>query len=236
MKVLKLAYLIRAFENEIQKQFKAGIIKGTVHLSIGQELVDVGIISAYKNPLVFGNHRSHGQYIAATKDIVGCYRQILSNMTQHLYYPDKFLATGIQGGLCAVAVGNALAFKLKGIKRKVLCFIGDGTLGQGLFWESLNFASINHLNITFVIIDNGYSMSKTQSEINIQKISELFNVYDGLSETECSVVHRKVSRLCGHSCNDTQMYRPKDEVLKNLLTDKKYAQEAEQIISKLIGR
>lgn len=229
---IKTAYLIRAFENEIQKQFTAGIIKGTVHLSIGQELADVEVIRSYDNPLVFGNHRSHGQYIAATDDIKGCYKQILQNRTQHLYYPDKFLSTGIQGGLCPVAAGNALAYKLRGIDRRVLCFIGDGTLGQGVFWESLNFSAIKKLPITFVIIDNGYSMSHTETAINIDKIKELYR----LTEEGCQVIHHRVTRLCGHSCNDTQAYRPKDEQRIDLLTDNDYAKEAEQTISALIGR
>ena len=243
-KQIQLAYTIRAFELEIEKQFKAGIIKGTVHLSMGQECSDVEIITAYENPMVFGNHRSHGQYIATTGDIAGCYQQILQNRTQHLYYPDKFLATGVQGGLCPVAVGNALAFKMKGIHRRVLVFIGDGTLGQGVFWESLNFAAINQLPMTFIIVDNGYSMSKTKLGMNIWEIAELFDAYYGEAGDEpvtgLSILYRRVPRLCGHSINDTQTYRPKDELLKDCLNhdiqSHYYEEQAEQIIQTHIGR
>lgn len=242
--VLRLAYLIRAFENEIDRQFKAGIITGTVHLSKGQEYIDAQIITYFDNPLVFGNHRSHGQYIATTGDITGCYQQILQNRTQHLYYPDKFLSTGIQGGLCPVAVGNALAYKLKGIERQVLCFVGDGTLAQGVFWESVNFAALYNLNITFIIIDNGYSMSKTKSRIEAYQIANLYNIHyssfdsnGGYYEKQgCQLIYVQCSRLCGHSCNDTQIYRQKDEKLTDILTDINYAKEAEQIISGLIAR
>lgn len=237
-----LAQIIRQFEIEVQSQFQAGVIKGTVHLCIGQELSDVEIIKYYEDPLVFGNHRSHGQYIAATKDIKGCYKQILDFKSQHLYYPDKFISNGIQGALCPVAVGNALGLKIKGSERRVLCFIGDGTLGQGVFWESLNFASIHDLSISFVVVDNGYSMSKTKSMIDVRGIARAFNVayreYPDMKKDgagSCEIVYVKVSRLCGHSCNDTQTYRDKDEILNDQITTK-YESEAKQVIQDIIGR
>lgn len=235
-----LEYIIRAFEEEIQRQFKSGILKGTIHLCIGQEHIDVAIIKSFNNPLIFGNHRSHGQYIASTGDLKGLYKQICENRTQHLYYPDKFLSHGVQGALCPVAVGNALAFKLRGINRKVLCFVGDGTLGQGIFWESLNFAVQYSLNISFVIIDNDYSMSKTKNLITAVNLNSVFPIHVELLNDEhkdgCVVIYTSCSRLCGHSCNDTQQYRSKNELLIDYLTDETKKKHAEQIVQDIIGR
>jgi TPP-dependent pyruvate/acetoin dehydrogenase alpha subunit len=50
-------------------------------------------------------------------------------------------ATGIVGGNIPVAVGAALAQKLMGTDRVVVCFFGDGASNTGNFHESLNMAS-----------------------------------------------------------------------------------------------
>ncbi|NHJ86693.1 MAG: hypothetical protein FK734_14610 [Asgard group archaeon] len=235
------------FEQKIESLFKEGKLKGTLHLSFGQEAVDVGIIRACKyfydsDPMVYGNHRSHGQYLTATDgDIESLFEEIMwgEGGTQHLSYPGKFLSNGIQGGMLPVAFGHALSNKKRNIhnKSRVLCFIGDGTLGQGNFYETLNLMSIFSVPLTIVIIDNGYSMSKTQNKVNIENLCKAFNIqllslsyaskadkilnplmvfhyatdhFDSVRDLP-SVIYCKTIRLKGHSINDTQAYRPADE-------------------------
>lgn len=212
------AALIATAENWIYKKFHEGELKGTVHLSLGQELVDTAIIQACDNPLVFGNHRSHGQFIATTGDLAGLFRQLLAGQSQHLYYPDKFMSTGIQGGLVPVAFGNALAFKRKGIDRRVLCFIGDGTMAQGVVWETLQLMQIHDVNMTLVVIDNNYSMGQTVRPL-VMPDHPFVAYYRGVGPYDTEIVNAPgprllqchIERLCGHSCNDTEMYRPKEE-------------------------
>jgi len=199
--------------------FSSGIIKGTVHLSKGLECADVEIINSFDDPFVFGNHRSHGQYLALTGDVEGLIKQVVNYKTQHLFFKDKFQGNGIQGGLTPVAVGMAHGFRLKGINRRALCFIGDGTTGQGVLYEALNLASILDAPVTFVMYDNGYSMDKTVLKNNphiwAEGIRRTFGItvsHDKLEMSEGPELHvRTVTRLCGHSCNDTQVYRPKEE-------------------------
>lgn len=228
-------------EKKIESLFKQGEIKGSLHLSFGQEAVDVGVISALTNPLVFGNHRSHGQYLAATDDIEGLLRQLKNGMSQHLYSPSKFMSNGIQGGLTAAAVGSALAFKKQEIDRDVVCFIGDGTFGQGILYESLRLSSILNVNILFVVVRNKYSMSQTM-EINLNEYSEVANAFQipnfivynyksidvefiqNLIKTHLGITTPKMlvadtRRLCGHSINDTQIYRDKEELTKEYLEE-----------------
>lgn len=52
--------------------------------------------------------------------------------SQHLC-KDNFYSNGIQGGIVPVAAGMALANKLKGTRRVVVVYIGDGMLGKALF-------------------------------------------------------------------------------------------------------
>ncbi len=224
----------------IKKAFDQKLLGGTLHLSLGQESIDVGVISAYDNPLVFGNHRSHGQYLICTKDIDSLIIQLKNGRSQHLYCKDKFISHGIQGGLCPIAVGNALAFKKQGINRRVICFVGDGTLAQGTFTESLYLAAIYKAPITFVVIDNGYSMSATQCPNAPYFAYRLFHSYNIPSDCfhdikKVDIVQSKVrtniigpygicfrsNRLCGHSCSDTEVYRPEEE--KNKIYFAKYS-------------
>lgn len=176
-------------EKYIEREFKAGNIPGSVHLSIGQQFYD----AKYANfdGWVLGNHRSHGQYIARTDDIEGLLDQVYRGMSQHLYYSGCFLTTGIQGALAGVAVGLASQGE------SVRCFIGDGTVNQGILWEALGICE--GLDVLFIIYDNFYSMSETKKGWLHKKIGFHPNVR----------YISGVERLCGHSGNDTQAYRLK---------------------------
>ena len=68
-------------------------------------------------------------------------------------------ATGIVGGNLPVAVGAALAQKLQGTDRVVVCFFGDGASNEGTFHEALNMASAFNLPVIFVAENNMYGMS-----------------------------------------------------------------------------
>jgi len=221
-----------AVEIEIKKLFDDKIIGGTIHLSFGQEIIDSYMCLSFPDAMFFGNHRSHGQYLAATQDLKGLINQVLDNRTQHLYYSNKFLSTGIQGGLIPTAIGSALAFSKEG--RKAVCFIGDGTTGEGTFYESLNMAKHFGLtNIIIVIIDNGFSMSQTKSIPELYSLARAFNFdyyYNCCSIPylrQSTIFHYKTKRLCGHSCNDTQMYRDPEERTEKYFEDNSFISKIE---------
>lgn len=231
MNPVQVQLTIRYAELEIEKAFKEKKIAGTVHLSIGQEWCDVTIIQSFKNPMVFGNHRSHGQYLATTGDVKGLFQQVKIGMSQHLYSPDKFLSHGIQGDLLPVAYGTALAFHMKGIKRHVLAFIGDGTLGEGIVYETLNLLSRTpYVPLTICILDNDYSMSKTAFTPHVPTLARAFDLtYADIGSVDLMkhLIWAKVSRLCGHSCSDTQRYRPEYELTQRWreMADRLYGME-----------
>jgi len=227
--------MIHVTEQYIKILFDEKKIGGTVHLSIGQEAIDTAIIAAHNDETrIFGNHRSHGQWLAATGDIKGLLEQIKNGMSQHLYKPGRFLSTGIQGALLPVAFGSAMA-----TGRRTLCFIGDGTLGEGIFYETLGLCQqYPKVPLTIVVIDNGYSMSKTDTvprlwylahayeKIQVMDMTDKWESVENMSRAlsgfyggrmhECGpiIIDAKVYRLCGHSCNDTEQYRPAKELTK----------------------
>ena len=77
----------------------------------------------------------------------------------HLSAPEVgfIAASAILGQTMAVATGSAWAFKMDGSRRIAVCFFGDGAIEEGIFHETLNFASLKHLPVVFVCENNGYS-------------------------------------------------------------------------------
>jgi TPP-dependent pyruvate/acetoin dehydrogenase alpha subunit len=78
--------------------------------------------------------------------------------SQHLHH-GRLFASGVQGGIVGNAVGAALALQCIGSENISVVFLGDGTLGEGLLYESLNFASLRKLPVLFVLEDNQYAQA-----------------------------------------------------------------------------
>jgi len=229
MNDVALAKKIRDFEIETLKLYRLGEIKGSIHLCIGQELQEVQIINELKkDDIVCSNHRGHGHYLAFTKDFQGLRDELLGLKTgccqgkggsQHLHN-NNFYTTGVQGGFIPIACGLALGFK-RNKKSNIVCvFIGDGTLGQGILYECLNIAKIWGLPLLIVIENNQYAMSSPSKEMVSTSISNRFKAF-GWYETFFSKDWRRMLpgfhiidtfRICGHSANDKQLYRSKEEI------------------------
>ena len=164
----ELAITIRAVEEKFLQLFEQGNLNGTVHTCIGQELSAVSFCkNLYKNDYVFSNHRCHGHFIAFTKD----YQSLISELmgknsgicggvggSQHLCNKN-FFSNGPLGSLTPVALGSAKACKLLNNNRLVMCFIGDGTMGEGIVYESMNMASLYKVPLIFICENNLYAQS-----------------------------------------------------------------------------
>ena len=160
--------LIRVFEEKLYDLFSKGLIFGTTHGYVGQEANAVGIINNLaRNDIVFSNHRCHGHYLIYSDDVVGLMAELMGKESgicggrggsQHLCYKN-FYTNGVQGGIVPNAVGIVLAEKIKGSNSIGIVFIGDGTLGQGVLYESLNIASLWSVPIIFVVENNRYAQS-----------------------------------------------------------------------------
>ncbi len=68
------------------------------------------------------------------------------------------------GPQLAIAVGTALAHKLRKENKVAVAFSGDGGTSEGDFHEALNTASVWDLPVIFVIENNGYGLSTPVSE------------------------------------------------------------------------
>ena len=168
-KIYSTMYRIRLFEEMVLIFFSKGLLNGTTHTSIGQEADAVGILLNLdkKKDFVFSNHRGHGHFIVFTGktdkllfEMMGLDEGACGGVggSQHLYNRN-FLSNGIQGGMVPIAVGNALGQKLRDTGGITVVFIGDGTLGEGIVYESFNMSSLLKVPILFVIENNYYAQS-----------------------------------------------------------------------------
>ena len=160
--------LIRAFEEHLLELFAAGKLMGTTHTYSGQEANAVGVLDHLEpQDIVFSSHRCHGHYLARTGDIEGLLSELLGlesgicggkGGSQHLCR-GNFYTSGVQGGIVPLAVGSALAEKLKGKDAISTVWLGDGTLGEGVVYEALNMASLWKAPVLFVLENNGYAQT-----------------------------------------------------------------------------
>ena len=184
---LKTALTIRFVEERLLQLFSEGKLYGTVHTSIGQEFVGVSvgrIVS--ENDTIFSNHRCHGHFLSYKKDIVGLISEIMGKAigicggrggSQHIHL-ENFYSNGVQGGILPIAAGLALAHKLRNTNAISIVFIGDGTLGEGVLYETLNIASKWDLPLLIICENNHYAQSTSSSETLAGKISSRAEAFD----------------------------------------------------------
>jgi len=162
-------YLIRETEKLILELFGRGLVSGTTHTCLGQELCQMSVVRALNHPddYVLSNHRNHGHFLTYSGNVAGLVAEIMGRKdgvcggyggSQHLAFRN-FHSNGVQAGMTAIGVGLAVALKAKGSKGVVATVIGDGTLGEGLLYESMNLASIWNVPVLFVVEHNGIAQT-----------------------------------------------------------------------------
>ena len=166
---LKNMVLIRTAEYKIAKGREEGLIGGPVHLGVGQEAIAVGLSHFLtKDDYVFGAHRSHSHILALGGSVYKLFAEVLGKKTgfskgrggsMHLIDQENgfYGSVPIVAGTVSLAVGAALASKLKKSTNIAIAYLGDGACEEGVFHESLNLARINNLPIIFIVENNLFS-------------------------------------------------------------------------------
>ena len=160
---------IRVAEESIADLLERKEIRCPTHLYTGQEAIAAGVCAALTNEdYIFGGHRSHGHYLAKGGDLRAMMAELYGKSTgcsrgrggsMHLVAPEVGLlgTVPLVGATIPIAVGAALASKLRGQKRASVAFFGDGATEEGHFHESLNLAAVYRLAVVFVCENNLYS-------------------------------------------------------------------------------
>lgn len=177
---------IRRFEETLLALFEEGLLNGTTHCYIGQEANAVGLFEHLEEgDHVFSNHRCHGHYLARTGDAFGLLAEIMGKRegvcrgiggSQHVSAPG-FKSNGILGGTVPAAAGIAMAMKLDGRDRISVVCVGDGAMGEGVVYETLNAASLWELPLLVVVENNLWSQSTPIALNTAGRLADRFGAF-----------------------------------------------------------
>jgi TPP-dependent pyruvate/acetoin dehydrogenase alpha subunit len=179
-------FLLRRFDEVVLENYPRGVFFGTTHTYLGQEANAVGVLNHIRpEDVIFSNHRCHGHFLAAGGDPRTLFAELMGKSTgvcggrggsQHLYW-NNFYSNGVQGGIVPVATGMALAEKRKGSGAVVVCFLGDGTLGEGVVYEALNLAALWQAPVLYVVENNHIAQTTPVEMALAGEISARFNAF-----------------------------------------------------------
>lgn len=159
---------LRTFEDRAYRLFLEGLVKGTSHLSLGQEAIAAGFAEAMqREDYTFCTYRGHAHTLARGVPMVGVMAELIGRAngvcggkggSMHLTSVEHFVmgSYAIIGAHLPIAAGAAWSSVLRGTDQVTVCFFGDGTTNIGAFHEALNFAAVWKLPVIFVCENNLY--------------------------------------------------------------------------------
>ena len=192
---------IRQLEDKAAELYSALKIRGFLHLYNGEEAIAVGVMQALTaEDAIVATYREHGQALARGVPM----RTIMAEMygkyegcahgrggSMHLFDAQTRFYGGnaIVGGGLPLALGIALADKLRNRNRVTCCFFGDGAAAEGEFYEVMNLAALWQLPILFICENNLYAMGtaieRAMAETDIAKKAAVHRIptqtVDGMS-------------------------------------------------------
>ena len=253
---LRQMLLIREFEVRTMQAYQNRLIGGFCHIYIGQEAIAIATIAAVNpdDPVVLA-YRDHGHALARGMDPKYCMAEMFGRIggcakgkggSMHMFDKEHYLYGGHGIVSAQTPLGTGLAFATKyedeviqnGKSSHVtLCYLGDGALNQGCFYEAMNLASLQDLPVIYVLENNRYSMGTaiergTSMAHDLHVKSEAFGIghaiVDGKNainlyrefksiadwcreESRPYFVEAQTYRYKGHSMSDPRKYRTKEE-------------------------
>src|SRR6187401_2518448 len=168
LELFRSQVLLREAEQRAYDLFLQNLVKGTSHLSLGQEAIAAGFGEAMQpGDLSFCTYRGHAHTLARgvpVEKVLGELMQRDNGLmrgkggSMHLTSEEHGVmgSYAIIGAHLPIACGAAWRAQYKGDKDVSVCFFGDGTTNIGAFHEALNFAAIWKLPVVFVCENNLY--------------------------------------------------------------------------------
>lgn len=167
---------IRLVEEKIAELYPEQEMRCPVHLCIGQEAVAAGVCAALRpEDVVMSGHRAHGHYLAKggnlkrlMAELYGRANGCSGGFGGSMHLVDRsvnfFGSTPIVASMVPVATGVAWAAKLARAMHTTVVFMGEAAVEEGVWHESLNFASLHKLPIIYVCENNLYSVYTALSD------------------------------------------------------------------------
>ena len=202
---------IRAFEEQVNELYKSAKMPGLAHLYVGEEGVAVGVCEALRrDDVITSTHRGHGHCLAKGAAVDRMFAELLGKEagycrgkggSMHIADQDtgNLGANAIVGGSAGIATGAALSAKMRGTDQVAVCFFGDGALGQGLLYESMNMAALWSLPVIYVCENNLYGEYTPCGETIAGEIlarAKAFGIHaESVDGQDVLAVHGTVKRL-----------------------------------------
>ncbi len=242
---------VRLFEERCIELYSASKIRGFLHVGIGEEAVAVGVNQALEpDDAVVSTYREHGHALAKGVPMDSVMAEMYGKTTgcsggrggsMHLFdVPHRFYGgNAIVGGGLPLAVGLALADRMRGLPRVSACFFGDGAYAEGEFHESANLSALWRLPVLFCCENNLYAMgtaiARAQAETDLALRAGSYGMaawaVDGMDVTAVEEATRRATdrirngggpcflelrtyRFRAHSMYDPERYRDKAEVAR----------------------
>ncbi|MEM7348520.1 MAG: thiamine pyrophosphate-dependent dehydrogenase E1 component subunit alpha [Chloroflexota bacterium] len=242
---------MRAIEDRATELYHEKRTVGRIYTGSGQEAISVGATYALgPNDSVAPIYRDMGAHLVRGITAREIFAQYMGKVTDssnhgkdsglHLSDPERGVTVSMISNLTPslpVAVGCALAFKLRKENRVAMTFFGDGCTSTGSFHEGVNFAAARKLPIVFICSNNQWALSTPNSkQFALEKLADRALGYgipgvrvDGndvgaVYEATRTAVERAragegptfiealTMRMRGHSVTDPAQYMPKEMV------------------------
>jgi len=247
--LLRQMLLIRRFEEKCVELYSAAEIRGFVHLYIGEEAVAVGVNQALTpGDSIVSTYREHGHALVRGLSLDSVMAEMYGKTTgcshgrggsMHLFDVGHRFYGGnaIVGGGLPLAIGFALADRMRGDDRVTACFFGDGAVAEGEFHECMNLAALWELPVLFCCENNLYAMgtavdrAQAQTDLAVRAGSYGMPAWpvDGMDVEAVEHAARRAAeavragggphflelrtyRFRAHSMYDPELYRDKAEV------------------------
>jgi len=181
---------IRLFEEQVGRLARADEAVGLIHLSIGQEGIAAAVCTQLRDDdAVYSGHRAHGHAIAkgapldrVMAELMGRDDGLCRGLGGSMHLVDVehgFMgATGVVGGNIPIALGSALAARLREEDSVAVVFFGDGAVQAGHFHETVNLATLWRLPLVLVCENNGFAeFTPRSAHTNVERVSDVVAPY-----------------------------------------------------------
>src|SRR5881398_4006087 len=247
LEIYRNLLLTRAIEERGHILYKQGKIPGSSYTGRGNEAASIGVATAM-SPEDVGTplHRDMGVHVTRGVEPWRIFAQYMGRVDGptrgrdgNVHMADSKLGllamVSHLPAMLPVAVGCALAFRIREERRVAVAWYGEGASARGDAHEGMNLAGVRRLPVVFICDNNQWAYSTpTHLEYAVEHLADRANAYgfDGVvvDGTDVLAVYREAKRAIekardgggptliecqtlrmeGHAVHDDAFYVPKE--------------------------
>lgn len=185
VRIFRQMLTIRRFEETVIELWASENVEGHRHVYIGQEAIAAVVCELMRDDdSIVTTHRNHGHVVARGGDLGRALAEILCRADGYnlgragspgITAADAgfIFTTGQVGGGIGIGTGAALAQKVAGDGGISVAFFGDGSLEEGVSYESMNIAALHQLPVLYICENNsvGVTTGRAQNEWSSSSLS-----------------------------------------------------------------